>query len=143
MRVYFGRERSLLKVLLTVAAEAIHQVIRITYGKLQMGLVYTCHTFGWNLVFKPHVYAVVIQGGWAKTETGWLLTVFPVAGWLPSGATCCANACTNCTRVIVGYGLSSTSFTKNDVGFRPTPIVSIPKVSLRPRTSDITWVILH
>lgn len=30
-------ERSLLKVLLTVAAKAIRQVIRVTYGKLQVG----------------------------------------------------------------------------------------------------------
>ena len=66
MRVYFDRDRSLLKVLLTMAAEAIRRVIRVTYGKLQVGLVYTCHTFGRDLVFKPHVHAVVTKGGLDK-----------------------------------------------------------------------------
>ena len=46
MRPYFDRDRSLLKLLLTVAAEAVRQVIADTYGHIQVELVYTCHTYG-------------------------------------------------------------------------------------------------
>jgi len=53
MRPYFDRDRSLLKLLLTTAADAVRQVIALTYGDIQVGLVYTCHTFGRDLVFKP------------------------------------------------------------------------------------------
>lgn len=63
MRPYFDRHRSLLKLLLTVAAEAVRQVIAETYGDIQVGLVYTCHTFGRDLIFKPHVHLVMTKGG--------------------------------------------------------------------------------
>jgi hypothetical protein len=33
-----------------------------TYGE-QVGLVYTCHTFGRDLVFKPHVHLILTKGG--------------------------------------------------------------------------------
>jgi hypothetical protein len=63
MRPYFDRDRSLLKLLLTTAADAIRRVIAVTYGDIRVGLVYTCHTFGRDLVFKPHVHAIVTRGG--------------------------------------------------------------------------------
>ncbi len=63
MRPYFDRDRSLLKLLLTTAADAIRRVIAVTYGAIRVGLVYTCHTFGRDLVFKPHVHAIVTKGG--------------------------------------------------------------------------------
>jgi hypothetical protein len=53
MRRTFDRDRSLLKLLLTTAADAVRQVIVATYGDVRVGLVYTCHTFGRDLVFKP------------------------------------------------------------------------------------------
>lgn len=63
MRPYFDRDRSLLKLLLTTAVDAIRRVIAVTYGDIRVGLVYTCHTFGRDLVFKPHVHAIVTKGG--------------------------------------------------------------------------------
>ena len=44
MRPYFDRDRSLLKLLLTTAADAVRQVVAVTYGDMRVGLVYTCHT---------------------------------------------------------------------------------------------------
>jgi hypothetical protein len=41
MRPYFDRDRSLLKLLLTTAADAVRQVIAVTYGDIRVGLVYT------------------------------------------------------------------------------------------------------
>jgi hypothetical protein len=66
MRRYFDRDRSLLKLLLTTAADAVRQVIAVTYGDIRVGLVYTCHTFGRDLVFKPHVHLILTKGGLDK-----------------------------------------------------------------------------
>ena len=63
MRYYFDRDRSLLKLLLTTAVDAVRQVIAVTYGDIRVGLVYTCHTFGRDLVFKPHVHLILTKGG--------------------------------------------------------------------------------
>jgi hypothetical protein len=46
-------------------------VIAVTYGDIQVGLVYTCHTFGRDLVFKPHVHLILTKGGLDK-EGNWL-----------------------------------------------------------------------
>lgn len=66
MRSYFDRARSLLKLLLTIAADPVRQVIAVTYGNMQVGLVYTCHTFGRDLVFKPNIHLILTKGGLNK-----------------------------------------------------------------------------
>jgi hypothetical protein len=71
MRPYFDRDRSLLKLLLTTAADAVRQVLAVTYGDIRVGLVYTCHTFGRDLVFKPHVHLILTKGGLDK-EGEWV-----------------------------------------------------------------------
>ena len=38
-------------------------MIAVTYGDIPVGLVYTCHTFGRDLVFKPHVHLILTKGG--------------------------------------------------------------------------------
>ena len=66
MRRTFDRGRSLLKLLLTTAADAVRRVIAVTCGDIRVGLVYTCHTFGRDLVFKPHVHLIMTKGGLDK-----------------------------------------------------------------------------
>jgi hypothetical protein len=66
LRRFFDRDRNLLKLLLSAAAEAVRQVVALTYGAIQVGLVYTLHTFGRDLVFKPHVHLVLTKGGLDK-----------------------------------------------------------------------------
>lgn len=66
MRIFFDRDRSLLKLLATVAAEAVREVIAAIYGDMRVGMVYTVHTFGRDLVFKPHVHLVLTAGGLNK-----------------------------------------------------------------------------
>lgn len=51
LHVYCDHDRYLLKVLLIVAADAIRKVIAKTYGDMKVGLIYTYHTFGRDLVF--------------------------------------------------------------------------------------------
>lgn len=63
LRIYFERDHRLLKELLAVSAEAVRRVIALIYGSLQVGLLYTCHTFGRDLVFKPHIHLVMTKGG--------------------------------------------------------------------------------
>jgi hypothetical protein len=71
MRRYFDHDRSLLKLLLITAADAVRRVIALTYGDLRVGLVYTCHTFGRDLVFKPHLHLILTKGGLNK-DGEWL-----------------------------------------------------------------------
>ncbi len=71
MRCFFDRDRSLLKLLLTVAAAAVRKVIATVYGDIQVGMVYTCHTFGRDLVFKPHIHLILTSGGLDKAGN-WL-----------------------------------------------------------------------
>jgi len=66
LRPCFDRDRSLLKLMLSAAAEAVRRVVALTYGHIQVGLVYTLHTFGRDLVFKPHVHLVLTKGGLDK-----------------------------------------------------------------------------
>jgi hypothetical protein len=51
LRLFFDRDRRLLKVLLSAAPAALRYVIATLFGQLQVGFVYTCHTFGRDLVF--------------------------------------------------------------------------------------------
>jgi hypothetical protein len=41
MRPYFDHDRSLPRLLLSTAADAVRQVIAVTYGDMRVGLVYT------------------------------------------------------------------------------------------------------
>jgi hypothetical protein len=66
MRIFFDRDRSLLKVLATEAAAAVREVIAAIYGDIRVGMVYTVHTFGRDLLFKPHVHLVLTAGGLNK-----------------------------------------------------------------------------
>ncbi len=66
MRRFFDRNRSLLKLLLTTAANAVRCVVASTYEDIRMGMVYICHTFGRDLVFKPHIHLVMTKGGLNK-----------------------------------------------------------------------------
>jgi Transposase zinc-binding domain/Putative transposase len=58
LRPFFFTDRSLLKLLLQVAAQAVREVLEDLYPDLRIGMVYTVHTFGRDLGFKPHVHLV-------------------------------------------------------------------------------------
>ncbi len=52
-------DRRLLDVMLKVAAEAVRQVVEDDHPGLRIGMIYTCHTFGRDLGFKPYVHLVI------------------------------------------------------------------------------------
>jgi hypothetical protein len=52
-----------LKVLLKTAPQAVGQVLADLDLDLRLGMVYTVHTFGRDLGFKPHVHLVMTKGG--------------------------------------------------------------------------------
>jgi hypothetical protein len=58
LRPFFYADRSLLILLLQVASQAVREVIDDIYPGLRIGMVYTVHTFGRDLGFKPHVHLV-------------------------------------------------------------------------------------
>jgi hypothetical protein len=60
---FFHTNRSLLKVLLKTASHAIRELVADLYPGVHIGLVYTTHTFGRDLGFKPHVHLVMTKGG--------------------------------------------------------------------------------
>ena len=66
LRPFFYADRSLLKFLLQVAAQAVREVLEDLYPGLSIGMVYTVHTFGRDLGFKPHVHLVMTKGGLRK-----------------------------------------------------------------------------
>jgi len=70
LRETFYHDRRLLKVLLQVAAEAVRQVVAEFYPGVQIGMIYTVHTFGRDLGFKPHVHLVMTKGG--LKDGGWV-----------------------------------------------------------------------
>jgi hypothetical protein len=70
LHVYCDHDRYLLKVLLVVAADAVRKVIAKTYGDMKVGLSYTYHTFGRDLVFKPHVHLVMTK--WGMKDGTWV-----------------------------------------------------------------------
>jgi hypothetical protein len=45
-------------VLLKTAAQAVRELVADLYPDVRIGLVYTVHTFGRDLGFKPHVHLV-------------------------------------------------------------------------------------
>ena len=72
-RPFFRRDSRLLKELLRVGAQAVQEVLSDPYPGMQIGLVYTVHTFGRDLGYKPHVHLVITKGGlvdgkWVEIE---------------------------------------------------------------------------
>jgi hypothetical protein len=66
LQPFFYTDRSLLKLLLQVAAQAVREVLEDLYPDVRIGMVYTVHTFGRDLGFKPHVHLVITKGGLRK-----------------------------------------------------------------------------
>lgn len=59
--------RSLQKVLMDVAAKTVKECFAKALKKdLEIGIICVLHPFGRDLIFKPHVHAVVTNGGFAK-----------------------------------------------------------------------------
>ena len=54
LRPFFYNQRSLLKVLLTAALEAVREVLGDLYPEVRVGMIAVVHTFGRDLGFKPH-----------------------------------------------------------------------------------------
>jgi len=46
-----------------VGADAGKQVVLELYPGMRIGMIYTVHTFGRGLGFKPHVHLVMTKGG--------------------------------------------------------------------------------
>jgi hypothetical protein len=146
MRRCFDRDRSLLKLLLTTAADAVRQVIAVTYGDIQVGLVYTCHTFGRDLVFKPHVHLILTKGGlnpegeWVAIDTipgGRLAAIWRYLLCHPRVHGTCANI----TPAMVGCSVSLIRSTENEEACKSIPTVSTPRAWLQPLTLAATWAI--
>ncbi len=60
---HFHADRSRLKILLKTAALAVRELVEELYPSVRIGLVYTVHTSGRDLAFKPHVHLVMTKGG--------------------------------------------------------------------------------
>ena len=56
-------DRRLLNRWLSVAVDAVRQVVAEFYPGIQVGLIYTGHNFGRDLGFKPHVHVMITKGG--------------------------------------------------------------------------------
>ena len=74
LRPFFLKDRSLLKELLLMGTQAVLEVVQSIHPGIRIGIVYTIHTFGRDLVFKPHVHLVVTKGGlvngkWVEIES--------------------------------------------------------------------------
>jgi Transposase zinc-binding domain/Putative transposase len=72
-RLFFRRDSQLLKELVQVGAQAVPEVISDLYPRMRIGLVYTVHTAGRDLGYKPHVHLVITKGGlvdgkWVEIE---------------------------------------------------------------------------
>jgi len=60
---FFHTDRSLLKMLLKTAPQAVRELVADRYPDVRIGLIYTVHTFGRDLGYKPHVHLVMTKGG--------------------------------------------------------------------------------
>lgn len=72
-RPFFRRDSRLLKELLRIGAQAVQEVLSDLYPGMQIGLVYTVHTFRRDLGYKPHVHLVItkgdlVNGKWVEIE---------------------------------------------------------------------------
>jgi len=63
LRPFFLKDRRLLKELFRIGVQALQKVISDLYPGMRIGIIYTIHTFGRDLVFKPHVHLVITKGG--------------------------------------------------------------------------------
>jgi hypothetical protein len=63
LRPFFYADRALLNDLLQVAAQAVQEVLAERYPGVRPGLIYTPHTYGRGLGYKPHVHLVMTKGG--------------------------------------------------------------------------------
>jgi hypothetical protein len=60
---HFHSHRPLLKLLLKTAAQAVRELTQELYPGVRIGMIYTLHTGGRDLGFKPHVHLVMTKGG--------------------------------------------------------------------------------
>jgi hypothetical protein len=63
LRPFFQADPLLLKDLLKVASQAVQELLADLYPDVRVGLIYTLHTFGRDLGYKPHVHLVMTTGG--------------------------------------------------------------------------------
>jgi predicted RNA-binding Zn-ribbon protein involved in translation (DUF1610 family) len=70
LRPFFHADRALLNDLLQVAPQAVQAVLIDLYTGVRVGMIYTPHTFGRDLGFKPHVHLVMTKGG--LKDNAWL-----------------------------------------------------------------------
>jgi hypothetical protein len=59
----FLDDRSRLKILLHTAAQVVRELVDELYPGVRIGMIYTIHTYGRDLGFKPHVHLVMTKGG--------------------------------------------------------------------------------
>jgi hypothetical protein len=59
----FFDDRSRLKILLQTAARVVREMVEELYPGVRIGMIYTTHTYGRDLGFKPHVHLVMTKGG--------------------------------------------------------------------------------
>lgn len=62
-RPFFREDSRLLDELFKVGADAVKQVVLELYPGMQIGMIYTVHTYGRGLGYKPHVHLVITMGG--------------------------------------------------------------------------------
>ena len=62
-RPFFREDSQLLDELFKVGAEAVKQVVLELYPGMQIRMIYTVHTFGRGLGYKPHVHLIITMGG--------------------------------------------------------------------------------
>lgn len=72
LRIYFGKDRSKLKILAQCAAKAVTTWMRDLNKSEEFipGIVTVIHTFGRDLKWNPHVHMMVTEGGSGK-KTEW------------------------------------------------------------------------
>lgn len=63
LRPFFHADRSLLRLLLTTAVQAVREWIEAEYPDVRLAFIYTIHTFGRDIAFKPHTHLVMPLGG--------------------------------------------------------------------------------
>jgi hypothetical protein len=70
----FLDDRSRLKILLQTAAQVVRELVEELHPGVRIGMIYTTHTYGRDLGFKPHVHLVMTKGGlkdgkWVEIDT--------------------------------------------------------------------------
>jgi hypothetical protein len=68
LRPFFYNDRGLPKVLPRVGAQAVHQIVNGLLPGIRVGVVYTKHTLGRGLGFKPYVHLMITKGGLINGE---------------------------------------------------------------------------